>query len=222
MKLERRGMYMTRKKKGHSNDADELWSRKFDEDEGYTNGNYSRTERKKADKAISPVLKSLWIFLALFIMLPTGVYLWYTYNDQDTTAAESETETLIVKENEADKSEAKEPEKEISKPESEESEVAEKPSESSQAASSESSKAIESSKAVESESKAPIEESATSEASSQAAESRPAEGSKTYTVKPGDNLYRIALNHGISTDELKALNGLTTDEVAVGTVLVVK
>ncbi|MER1954476.1 MAG: LysM domain-containing protein [Desemzia incerta] len=215
---------MTRKKKGHSNDADELWSRKFDEDEGYTNGNYSRTERKKADKAISPVLKSLWIFLALFIILPTGVYLWYTYNDQDTTAAESETETLIVKENEADNSEEKQPEKESSESESEseskETEAAEEKSESSQAASSESSKEIESSQAVESESK-PVEESAATE-SSQAAESKPAGDSKTYTVKPGDNLYRIALNHGMSTDQLKTLNGLTTDEVAVGTVLMVK
>ncbi|MER2293980.1 MAG: LysM domain-containing protein [Desemzia incerta] len=213
---------MTRKKKGHSNDADELWSRKFDEDEGYTNGNYSRTERKKADKAISPVLKSLWIFLALFIILPTGVYLWYTYNDQDTTAAESETETLIVKENETDISEEKEVEKESSESESEseESEVAEAKSESSQAASSESSKEAESSQAVESESK-PVEESAATE-SSQAAESKPAGDSKTYTVKPGDNLYRIALNHGMSTDQLKTLNGLTTDEVAVGTVLMVK
>lgn len=213
---------MTRKKKGHSNDADELWSRKFDEDEGYTNGNYSRTERKKADKAISPVLKSLWIFLALFIILPTGVYLWYTYNDQDTTAAESETETLIVKENDADISEEKEVEKESSESESEseESEVAEAKSESSQAASSESSKEAESSQVVESESK-PVEESAATE-SSQAAESKPAGDSKTYTVKPGDNLYRIALNHGMSTDQLKTLNGLTTDEVAVGTVLMVK
>ncbi|SFQ22549.1 LysM repeat-containing protein [Desemzia incerta] len=213
---------MARKKKGHSNDADELWSRKFDEDEGYTNGNYSRTERKKADKAISPVLKSLWIFLALFIILPTGVYLWYTYNDQDTTAAESESETLIVKENEADNSEEKQPEKESSesKSESKETEAAEEKSESSQAASSESSKEIESSQAVESESK-PVEESEATE-SSQAAESKPADASKTYTVKPGDNLYRIALNHGMSTDQLKTLNGLTTDEVAVGTVLMVK
>lgn len=213
---------MARKKKGHSNDADELWSRKFDEDEGYTNGNYSRTERKKADKAISPVLKSLWIFLALFIILPTGVYLWYTYNDQNPTAAESETESLIVKENNTDNSEEKELKSESSESESKEPEVAEKTSESSQAVSSESSKAVESTKAVESESKAPVQESSTSEASSQAAESKPAGESKTYTVKPGDNLYRIALNHGMSTDQLKALNGLTTDEVAVGTVLVVK
>lgn len=217
---------MTRKKKGHSNDADELWSRKFDEDEGYTNGNYSRTERKKADKAISPVLKSLWIFLALFIILPTGVYLWYTYNDQDTTAAESESETLIVKENEANNSEEKQPEKESSESESKESEAAEEKSESSQAASSESSKEVESSKeiessqAVESESK-PVKESAAAE-SSQAVESKPADASKTYTVKQGDNLYRIALNHGMSTDQLKSMNGLTTDDVAVGTVLMVK
>lgn len=203
---------MTRKKKGHSNDTDELWSRTFDENEGYTNGNYSRTERKRADKAISPVLKSLWIFLALFIILPTSAYLFYTHNAQNTSGPGPETEKLVVKENKSDQSESSKVEE--SKSESEE--TVESESEQSEAASSEP-ESVESSKAVESESQ-PVQESTVSEESTEIVESQ---STSTYTVKAGDNLYRIALNHGMSTDQLKSLNGLTTDEVTVGATLVV-
>ncbi|MEG0552467.1 MAG: LysM peptidoglycan-binding domain-containing protein, partial [Carnobacterium sp.] len=48
------------------------------------------------------------------------------------------------------------------------------------------------------------------------------ETSNTYTVVAGDNLYRIALNHGMSLDQLKAANGISGNDVAVGTVLKVK
>ncbi|MFL2099953.1 LysM peptidoglycan-binding domain-containing protein [Desemzia sp. FAM 23991] len=211
---------MARKKKGHSNDTDELWSRTFDENEGYTNGNYSRTERKKADKAISPVLKSLWIFLALFIILPTSAYIFYTHNAQNTT--EPETEKLVVKENESsESSQAEESESESMGSESEEveeSKAVQSESETTQAeAASSEPESAASSKVVESESQS-VQESTVSEESTEVVESQT---TNTYTVKAGDNLYRIALNHGMSTDQLKSLNGLTTDEVSVGTTLVV-
>lgn len=44
---------------------------------------------------------------------------------------------------------------------------------------------------------------------------------KTYTVEKGDNLFRIAMNHNISLNELKSLNDLTTDIIHPGDVLVV-
>ncbi|WP_314063162.1 helix-turn-helix domain-containing protein [uncultured Vagococcus sp.] len=37
-----------------------------------------------------------------------------------------------------------------------------------------------------------------------------------YKVKHGDNLFRIAVNNGITTDELKRLNNKKGNEISVG------
>lgn len=41
----------------------------------------------------------------------------------------------------------------------------------------------------------------------------------TYSVKAGEGLYRIALNHGMTLNELKALNGLSSNLIHPGQVL---
>ena len=46
--------------------------------------------------------------------------------------------------------------------------------------------------------------------------------SDTYTVKPGDTLWEIARMFGISVDELKAMNNLTSNIISIGQVLKVK
>lgn len=43
-----------------------------------------------------------------------------------------------------------------------------------------------------------------------------------YTVKSGDTLYKIASEHNMTVDELKQLNGLTTDNISVGQRLTVR
>ena len=43
----------------------------------------------------------------------------------------------------------------------------------------------------------------------------------TYTVQPGDGLWRIAKNHGLTLDELKSMNQLTTNIIQPGQVLIV-
>lgn len=43
----------------------------------------------------------------------------------------------------------------------------------------------------------------------------------TYTVKAGDTLYSIARKFGLTVDELKALNNLTSNNLSIGQVLII-
>lgn len=47
------------------------------------------------------------------------------------------------------------------------------------------------------------------------------EGSGTYRVKTGDNLYEISRKYGTTVETLKAMNGLTGDTIYVGQELIV-
>ena len=44
-------------------------------------------------------------------------------------------------------------------------------------------------------------------------------GASTHTVQAGDTLFRIAKNNGLTLSELRALNGLTSNNIRVGQVL---
>lgn len=55
----------------------------------------------------------------------------------------------------------------------------------------------------------------------QIAEAKPAVAMKIYEVKQGDTLYSISRRYGLTTDELKALNGLNSDKLNYGQLLVV-
>lgn len=52
-------------------------------------------------------------------------------------------------------------------------------------------------------------------------ESLPSLGAKTYKVKPGDNLEKIAKTAGISISDLKKWNKLSSDKIIVGKELVI-
>ena len=50
----------------------------------------------------------------------------------------------------------------------------------------------------------------------------PMESEDTYTVKAGDTLYGIAKFYGLSVDELKRLNNLTSNTLSIGQKLKIK
>src|SRR5690348_10680002 len=48
-----------------------------------------------------------------------------------------------------------------------------------------------------------------------------AAASPSYVVKPGDTLFRIALNFGVSMDAIRAANGFTGDRIYSGQNLII-
>ena len=77
----------------------------------------------------------------------------------------------------------------------------------------------EQSSLAESQSRAQEQANQESQAAEQSANDE-ASGGNSYTVQAGDNLYRIAVNHGMSLDELLELNGLSAGaNIGPGTTL---
>jgi membrane-bound lytic murein transglycosylase D len=68
----------------------------------------------------------------------------------------------------------------------------------------------------------PSTSSSASSSSSTSASGSSASGAATYTVKSGDTLSAIATKHGISVNELKQWNGLSSNNIKPGQVLKVK
>ncbi|PLS38123.1 hypothetical protein CYV26_05210 [Carnobacterium maltaromaticum] len=188
------------KKRIDDQQKEEAWSRKFDDEGGFSEGNYSRTARKKAKGGISPILTTLCVFLALLIILPISVVWWYSNNkDVEDTGSANDQVTM----NSSSSS------KESSSSSSKESSSESKPVESSSA--------VSSSSAPVEETPAPVEPTPPVEETPPPVEEPPV--TNTYTVKSGDNLYRIAVNNGMTLDQIKQLNGLSSDTVSVGQVL---
>ena len=59
------------------------------------------------------------------------------------------------------------------------------------------------------------------ETAAEVSEEASSSSATTYTVQPGDGLWRIAKNHGLTLDELKSMNQLTSNIIQPGQVLIV-
>lgn len=206
---------MSKKNSKNNPKKEKAWDRKFDDDNSLVDDKYSRTARKKAKKSVHPVITSLVIFLALIFILPSLAYVWWSNegNDSSKEQKSSEERMIITQNSSSELTSSEEPESEVSSE-----------SVSSEEESSESESQVAEVEEPESQpAEVPvIEEPESIVEPEPEPEPEPEEVTNTYTVKAGDNLYRIALNHNMTTDELKTLNGISGDSVSVGTVLKVK
>lgn len=221
-----RGEFLVSKKKNN----DKPWSRRFDEDGKKNSNNQFRSGRKSQDKEVAPLYKVLlFLFLALLI-IPFVTYYWSTQtraNPNPQTAdqvmiskksSESESESSKLVSSEADSS-AKSSEKEVEPASSERNENNEPSTPVVETEPESSAEIIEPEEVMEE----PVESvEPPVEIVEETPESSTEEYSNSYTVQPGDNLYRIALNHGMDVDVLKEINGISSNEIAVGTVLKVQ
>ncbi len=95
----------------------------------------------------------------------------------------------------------------VEEPAAEEAEAVEETSE--EAAVDEAAAAVETTEEAAPEEEAAVEESAA------------ADGTRTYIVQAGDNLFRIGLNHGVDWTEIAALNGIVNAEIHPGMELII-
>ncbi len=192
-------------KKNRNRNNGEPWSRKFGEDENLKSRQYSRSARNTKNKEVAPLLKVLlFLFLAILIIPFATIYL--NKQNESTPAPKSAEQVMInkrvasssVESSEEASSEAAEVSSEVAESVTEpESSIAETPSSSAAPA---------------------VVETPAPEVT----EPETGEYNNSYTIKAGDNLYRIALNHGMTLDELMQANGLSSTEAQIGMVLNVK
>ncbi|GEK90951.1 LysM peptidoglycan-binding domain-containing protein [Alkalibacterium kapii] len=216
---------------------EELWSKRFDEESEFNEGEpLSRKAKREREKSISPILTVTLIFLALLIILPTSAYVWWSSRDSlaeeptspsvEQVAENNQEETDTLEESKEEKtSNESESEKAMDENQDGASISEEAPKEESVDAAPETEETGEDQTATDPEEKQQVpatstDTSETTEAEEPTADegesSAAAQNAAYYTVKAGDNMYRIALNHGMTTEELMQLNGLQDETVYVG------
>ncbi|MFJ8451259.1 LysM peptidoglycan-binding domain-containing protein [Aerococcus viridans] len=222
--------------------SDDFQNQGFGEFENLKNQKYTRTARNKKSNPDTISTTSKVIAFLLFVMIVVPFLLIAYMNNEDKVPEPESTEQVMISKTQNVESISKASvSASISASESvsesivaSESAVAASESESARLASEQESSSIaasvaesnaavaaseaaaqsaaESASIAESQAAIAEEESASSESAS--------ESTGTYTVQAGDNLYRIAVNNGMTLDELLELNGLTqSSSIGPGTVL---
>lgn len=184
----------------------DLWDKKFESD-SYINsdGVPSRVQKRESTNKMPSYLVTMFVVIIAIIIITAISYFWFinnrSYNkfegSDNIQIANSQSESLSVAESESlAESEEKESTEETTTETTSESETT--------------------SKAEETTTKA-------AETTSQAAETSTSQAPTggSYVVKAGDNLYRIALNHGVSEEAIMQANGMTSKTVFVGQELVI-
>ncbi|KAA9220210.1 LysM domain-containing protein [Aerococcus loyolae] len=197
-----------------------------DEYENLKNRQYSRSSRNKKEKGVSPTVKVLIALGLLFILIPYAAYIIYG-NQQKQPESMNVDQVMVSKsENDSQKQaeeESKKAEESKQAEESKKQEESQQAAQASQQAAQEARQAAEQSQAVQqSQQQVAAQEQSRQQASRNQNQQNTNQNQNvgSYQVSAGDNLYRIAVNHGMTLNQLLELNGLHANSpIAPGTVL---
>lgn len=174
-----------------ASDQTKPWNKQFEDDRD-DDGNLSRVATRKKKRGGSILAIVVWVALALVIIIPVT---WQALRNNSANSSNYPNDKITV---------TSTSKKAKSHSSSKKSESSKKSSSStSSKSSSTSSSSVSSSTPASSSSVSSSSSSVSSSSSSSAA-------TGTYTVKAGDNLYRIAVNHGMTLSELLQLNGMSS------------
>ena len=172
------------------------WERKFGEEENLKNRQFSRSARNSGGKAAAPLSNVLLFVFLIVIVAPVLFMMWFSISNNSNQVKPRTADDVML---------TKTVETTTATPET----------------TAATTKQEATTTAREATTTAPRQAEQTQQTqqtpTTQAQQQNGNYG--TYTVKAGDTLYRIAVNHGMDVATLKQINGLTGDNIAPGTTL---
>ena len=168
------------------------WERKFGEDENLKNRQFSRSARNSGGKAVAPLSNVLLFVFFIVIVAPVLFMMWFSISNNSNQVKPRTADDVML---------TKTVETTTATPET----------------TAATTKQEATTTANEATTTAPRQAQTTQQTPTTQAQQNGNYG--TYTVKAGDTLYRIAVNHGMDVATLKQINGLTGDNIAPGTTL---
>ena len=174
------------------------WERKFGEEENLKNRQFSRSARNSGGKAVAP-LSNVLLFVFLIVIVAPVLFMWWfsISNNSNQVKPRTADDVMLTKTVETT----------TATPET----------------TAATTKQEATTTANEATTTAPRQAEQTTQAQqtqqTQTTQAQQNGNYGTYTVKSGDTLYRIAVNHGMDVATLKQINGLTGDNIAPGTTL---
>jgi len=210
------------------NDKEELWSKKFDEE--MEEADQDTSEHKKKKSKISPILTGSVALLGLLIVVMIFFYVYYRGRDGAQVAQTSDQVTLQENSNDIkdlnlkardSQKEKEEKEKKAEEEKQKEQEKKEKEQERKKQQREEQGQqereAEQARQQEQQQQQTQQQEQSNQQQQTQQTQQTPQtqqqqqSGGSSYTVQAGDNLYRIAVNHGMTLDELLQKNGLSAN-----------
>lgn len=207
------------------NDKEELWSKKFDEE--MEEADQDTSEHKKKRSKISPILTGSVALLGLLIVVMIFFYVYYRGRDGAQVAQTSDQVTLQENSNdikdlnlkardsqkekeEKEKKAEEEKQKEQEKKEKEQERKKQQREEQRQQER-EAEQARQQEQQQQQQQQTQQQEQSNQQQQTPQTQQQQQSGGSSYTVQAGDNLYRIAVNHGMTLDELLQKNGLSAN-----------